>query len=301
MGRNSWMQTPADYEIMDGKFHAADGLAIVFNPSFPYRLVRGVAFDYRVKARDADKAAWNHLFAAGSLVTALAQGWILGAYVTGFYTDLWSRLLAAGIALTLPAAYAMLGVGWLLMKTEGDLQRKALRWGQGVLWPMGFALMGISLATPVVSQTVFNQWFVLPAFFALLPISLACVAAFFAIRPGRTACGGRRLWVDCVCGDGGHFCAGLLRAGVQHLPLHRDGSPDGVGGRQRHRVADRDRDRRRHRHRHRRGHHAAGDRGLHRVHVPRVGARHGGWCTGCEDSHPIGCQRLSLLRQQLLD
>ena len=119
MGRNSWMQTPAGDEIMDGKFHAADGLAIVFNPSFPYRLVRSVAFDFRVKARDAHKAAWNHLFAAGSLVTALAQGWILGAYVTGCHTDLWSRLLAAGIALTLPAAYAMLGVGWLLMKTEG--------------------------------------------------------------------------------------------------------------------------------------------------------------------------------------
>ncbi len=35
---NSWMQTPAGYEITDGKFHAADWLAIVFNPSFPYRL-----------------------------------------------------------------------------------------------------------------------------------------------------------------------------------------------------------------------------------------------------------------------
>ena len=81
--------------------------------------LRGVAFDFRVKARDAHNAAWNHLFAAGSLVTALAQGWILGAYVTGCHTDLWSRLLAAGIALTLPAAYAMLGVGWLLTKPRG--------------------------------------------------------------------------------------------------------------------------------------------------------------------------------------
>ena len=35
---NSWMQTPAGYEIIDGKFHATDWLAIVFNPSFPYRL-----------------------------------------------------------------------------------------------------------------------------------------------------------------------------------------------------------------------------------------------------------------------
>ncbi len=35
---NSWMQTPAGYTIIDGRFHAADWLAIVFNPSFPYRL-----------------------------------------------------------------------------------------------------------------------------------------------------------------------------------------------------------------------------------------------------------------------
>lgn len=32
------MQTPAGFEIIDGKFHAVDWLAIVFNPSFPYRL-----------------------------------------------------------------------------------------------------------------------------------------------------------------------------------------------------------------------------------------------------------------------
>lgn len=35
---NSWMQTPVGYEIINGKFHAVDWLAIVFNPSFPYRL-----------------------------------------------------------------------------------------------------------------------------------------------------------------------------------------------------------------------------------------------------------------------
>ncbi|CAN7542207.1 cytochrome BD ubiquinol oxidase subunit II [Acidovorax sp. Leaf78] len=144
--------------------------------------LRGVAFDFRVKARDAHKATWNKLFAGGSLVTTLAQGWMLGAYVTGFQNDAWGLLFSAGIALTLPAAYAMLGVGWLLMKTDGDLQTKAATWGQRVLWPMGLALLGISLATPLVSHTVFAKWFVLPELFALLPIPLACVAAFFAIR-----------------------------------------------------------------------------------------------------------------------
>ncbi len=35
---NSWMQTPAGYEIVDGVFHAADWMEVIFNPSMPYRL-----------------------------------------------------------------------------------------------------------------------------------------------------------------------------------------------------------------------------------------------------------------------
>ncbi len=35
---NSWMQTPAGFEMIDGKAHALDWVQIVFNPSFPYRL-----------------------------------------------------------------------------------------------------------------------------------------------------------------------------------------------------------------------------------------------------------------------
>ena len=35
---NSWMQTPAGYELRDGVVHATDWWAIVFNPSMPYRL-----------------------------------------------------------------------------------------------------------------------------------------------------------------------------------------------------------------------------------------------------------------------
>lgn len=34
---NSWMQTPVGFEMRDGVAHATDWLAIIFNPSFPYR------------------------------------------------------------------------------------------------------------------------------------------------------------------------------------------------------------------------------------------------------------------------
>ncbi len=46
--------------------------------------LRGVAFDFRVKAHAAHKPSWNWLFWAGSLLTAAAQGWMLGGYITGF-------------------------------------------------------------------------------------------------------------------------------------------------------------------------------------------------------------------------
>ena len=39
---NSWMHTPPGYEHIDGVFHPADWWAVIFNPSFPYRLAHMV-------------------------------------------------------------------------------------------------------------------------------------------------------------------------------------------------------------------------------------------------------------------
>jgi len=142
--------------------------------------LRGVSFDFRVKARAARKGMWNALFAIGSLLAAAAQGWMLGRYLTGFVHDARSTLFSAGIALTLPTAYAMLGAGWLMMKTGGRLRDKATRWARMALWPMGVALVGISLATPLVSPTVFARWFAMPQLIGLLPIPVACAVAFYA-------------------------------------------------------------------------------------------------------------------------
>ncbi|HSH90218.1 MAG TPA: cytochrome d ubiquinol oxidase subunit II, partial [Ramlibacter sp.] len=143
-------------------------------------VLRGVSFDFRVKARATHKTMWNRLFALGSLLASMAQGWMLGSFLTGFDYGALSLLFSLGIALTLPTAYAMLGAGWLIMKTSDELQLKAVAWARRVLWPMGVALVGISLATPMVSQTVFDRWFAMPQFIGLLPIPVACAAAFYA-------------------------------------------------------------------------------------------------------------------------
>src|SRR6266850_5040325 len=46
LATNSWMQTPAGYSIVDGRFYPTDWMEIVFNPSFPYRLAHTVTGFY---------------------------------------------------------------------------------------------------------------------------------------------------------------------------------------------------------------------------------------------------------------
>jgi cytochrome bd ubiquinol oxidase subunit I len=42
LAANSWMQTPAGYDVVDGRYVPSDWLAVIFNASFPYRLVHTV-------------------------------------------------------------------------------------------------------------------------------------------------------------------------------------------------------------------------------------------------------------------
>ncbi len=145
-------------------------------------ILRGVAFDFRVKARDQHRALWNRLFIIGSALASVAQGWMLGRYVTGFAPGLWPNLFAATIAACLPAAYVMLGALWLIIKTEGPLQQRAARWAHGAWWPLVLGMLLISVATPLVSATVRERWFAMPQMLALAPIPIATAAALWGIK-----------------------------------------------------------------------------------------------------------------------
>src|SRR6202044_38939 len=46
LAANSWMQTPAGYQMVDGRFFPASWMAIIFNPSFPYRFAHTVTGFY---------------------------------------------------------------------------------------------------------------------------------------------------------------------------------------------------------------------------------------------------------------
>jgi cytochrome d ubiquinol oxidase subunit II len=144
--------------------------------------LRGVAFDFRVKARDTHKKTWDRLFFAGSTLAAVSQGWMLGRYVSGFGTGWNYPLFAAAIAVALPMAYVLMGASWLIMKTDGELQERAIGWAKIAWAPMVAGMVLISMATPWVSDVVRDRWFALPEIIALMAIPLMTGVALLAVR-----------------------------------------------------------------------------------------------------------------------
>ena len=85
LATNSWMQTPAGYEIVDGRFFPKDWLAIVFNPSFPWRLSHTVvAFFVATGFVVVGVAAWyirSGRFIAEARVMLSMTFWLLTVLV----------------------------------------------------------------------------------------------------------------------------------------------------------------------------------------------------------------------------
>ena len=146
-------------------------------------MLRGVAFEFRMKAEGWHREVWNSLFWFGSFLTSFAQGVMLGRYITGFEPGLGYFLFALVVGSALCGGYVLLGATWLILKTEGELQRKALAWARwGLLWvALGVAL--VSIATPLVSATVREKWFNFPT------------TAWLMVLPAATLAAGVRLWM----------------------------------------------------------------------------------------------------------
>lgn len=143
--------------------------------------LRGVAFDFRVKAKSQHRPYWENAFYLGSLFASWSQGFMLGQLITGFKQDLPNYLFSALIGLCLISAYRLLGSGWLIMKSEGDLQLKAVQWASESLWLTALGVVAISIATPWISPRIFDKWFSFPFLLMLFPIPVVTALLFGVI------------------------------------------------------------------------------------------------------------------------
>jgi cytochrome bd ubiquinol oxidase subunit II len=140
-------------------------------------MLRGVAFELRIKAEGWHRELWNGLFWFGSFLASFAQGFMLGRYITGFHPGFGYTVFALLVGASLCGGYVLLGATWLVLKTQGVLQAKALAWARwGLAW-VALAVALVSLATPVVSESVQAKWFDFPRTLALMLLPLATLAA----------------------------------------------------------------------------------------------------------------------------
>jgi cytochrome d ubiquinol oxidase subunit II len=148
-------------------------------------IMRGIAFEYRVHARD--KRVWTLVFGAGSLIVALAQGYMLGGIIGGLpvkgdefvggmwsWLDLFSSVVAAGVA----AGYALLGGTFLIIKTQGGLQSISRRRSRRAAWIMLAAAAYVTIATPLSYSYIEQRWFSVPHVFMLAMLPLAGLVAW---------------------------------------------------------------------------------------------------------------------------
>ncbi|GGX43401.1 cytochrome d ubiquinol oxidase subunit II [Saccharospirillum salsuginis] len=144
-------------------------------------ILRGVSFDFRAKAVTGHRRTWDKTFKAGSWLAALTQGYMLGRYVLGFENSLAAQLFALLSAVCVSAAYAYIGGAWLVMKTEGDLQRRAACWSRRAGWLAALGIGAISVVNPLVSEVIAERWFNFPAVILLAPIPLVSLVLVIVV------------------------------------------------------------------------------------------------------------------------
>ncbi|MEO1694688.1 MAG: cytochrome d ubiquinol oxidase subunit II [Pseudomonadota bacterium] len=135
-------------------------------------IMRGVAFEFRAKAPTNRKETWNWIFFAGSLMTSLSQGAMLGLYIMGLVITPATIAFAALTAICLTVGYTYIGATWLILKTQGALQMKSIAWANRALIFVLAGIAAVSLASPLVSERIFAKWFSFPEIVLLAPLPI---------------------------------------------------------------------------------------------------------------------------------
>jgi len=163
-------------------------------------ILRGVAFEFRHRARAKGRRFWTATFAGASIAATLAQGLILGGFIQGVTLDAdlrfaggpfdWLTPYSVLVAVGLLAGYALLGATWIVWRTDGELQARARRWGWLSAAATAALLAAVSFATLLAHPRVALRWgyeaggFDLARLLPLTPIPLLGLAGLVLVALG---------------------------------------------------------------------------------------------------------------------
>jgi cytochrome d ubiquinol oxidase subunit II len=157
---------------------------------------RGVAFEFRFVSKPHHHW-WDRAFAIGSIAATFCQGLVLGGFLQDIkVTDKqfsggafeWLTPFSILCGLGLIAGYALLGAGWLMLKTEGAVAARAQRQAEAALALTLFFIGAVSAWTPLSSERIAERWFGGNRIFYLWPVPIATAAvawiAWAGVRKG---------------------------------------------------------------------------------------------------------------------
>ncbi|WP_077287749.1 cytochrome d ubiquinol oxidase subunit II [Cognaticolwellia aestuarii] len=145
-------------------------------------ILRGVSFDFRTKAPSTDKHKWDYAFKFGSLLATLTQGYMLGRYITSFEDSWLSIGFSALSAICVTAGYCFIGAAWLVMKTEGELQRRAANWAKITNVLMAVGIIAVCLTNLLIDQQIMDKWLGGMQVLILIPITLLLAFTFITVH-----------------------------------------------------------------------------------------------------------------------
>jgi len=149
-------------------------------------IFRGVAFEFRFRDKE-HVTFWDYAFSVGSLLASYAEGVILGTFIQGFSVEgrvyvghSWDcfTLFTFFTGLALVFGYGLLGAGWLILKTAGDLQAMARKQARWCFIAVLVALLIVFIWTPLHSTEVSHRWFSWPSIlhFSLILLAMLVLA-----------------------------------------------------------------------------------------------------------------------------
>ena len=100
---------------------------------------------------------------------------MVGRFMTGFQTGPAATFFAFGFAALVVFAYLLMGATWLIIKTDGDLQRKAVCWTRRVIWLMVAAALLTSLSAVFTDTRLYERMFSWPELTLLIVLPIASV------------------------------------------------------------------------------------------------------------------------------
>ncbi len=153
-------------------------------------IFRGVAFEFRFKAQRS-RWIWGIAFNVGSLLAAFAQGLILGALVEGMPLKGGKYVHEAAFAWFSPFSmltgvavvfgYALLGATWLVLKTDGRVQRIAFDLTRPLMLAVIAFMLLVSAWLPFLDPGLMARWFAWPNLLYLSPVPILAIVNAVAL------------------------------------------------------------------------------------------------------------------------